>query len=97
MAVLLLRRRLTYGVVERHRVDDIVVRKVVAVGRIVSMPSNDIERRVILLLLEELSAKLSDDRVRDVLVFERGGGSLEIAGVGETVCALHGQVEPFMN
>lgn len=72
--------------VEFDRVNDHKIGQVVFVRNVIAVPSDDIERTVLLDGLEEMAAVLVDDFVLDVNVFEPGRRCFEIPRIGQSVC-----------
>ena len=75
------------GVVEADGVDGVEAGHVVGVGRVVTVPGDDVEGRVVVVRGPELAEELGDDFEVAVDVFVGGYGGLEVAGVGEAVGA----------
>src|SRR5208337_4330228 len=75
------------GVIEAHRVDAVEIRQIVFVRRVISVPGDDVERRVFVLGFPQAAEKLDNDTVVAVAIFVGGGGRLEIARVGQAVGA----------
>ncbi len=75
----------TYTMVEFDRVDDHEIGQVVFVRNVIAVPSDDIERTVLLDGLKEVAAVLVDDFVLDVNVFEPSRRCFEIPRIGKSV------------
>ena len=78
--------------VERDRADGVEPAQIVSVRRVVAVPGDDVERRVIDLARPEISAKFRDQLHRAFAVFVPGDRRFEIARVGEAVGADRAEV-----
>lgn len=73
--------------IEADGVDDHEIRQVVFVRHIIAVPSDDIERRVILCCLEKGSLELGDYCVIFyVAVFKPSGWGEKVTWIGQSVC-----------
>ena len=75
------------GMIERNGVDAVEEREIVFVGRVVAVPCDDIERRVIDEGAPQAAQEFGDDVELAVAIFEGGDGRFEIARIGEAVGA----------
>src|SRR5579864_7673173 len=73
--------------IEAHRVDRVEAREVVFAWRVVAVPRDDVERRMIDRRAPQLTTELSDELERAFMLAVRGHGGEEIARVGEAVAA----------
>lgn len=81
----------THTVIEADRVDDHEIRQVVFVRRIIAVPCDDIERRVILRCLEKRPLELRDDCVTFYgPVFKPSCRGEKVTWIGQAVGAAEG-------
>mmetsp|Transcript_41923 Transcript_41923/g.64167 ORF Transcript_41923/g.64167 Transcript_41923/m.64167 type:complete len:311 (-) Transcript_41923:207-1139(-) len=73
------------GMIVTNGADCVVQVQVILVRAVVSVPGNDIEGRVVLLILEELASILALDIPCVVSILVPGSRRLEVHGVGESI------------
>ena len=77
--------------IERNRVDAVEERQIVLVGRVVAVPCHDIERRVIDDGRPQPAQKFRGDVELAFAIFKRRYGRLEVARIGQAICADRAQ------
>mmetsp|Transcript_32843 Transcript_32843/g.38091 ORF Transcript_32843/g.38091 Transcript_32843/m.38091 type:complete len:241 (+) Transcript_32843:424-1146(+) len=75
--------------VKGYRVDHAKLGKIISVGRVVSMPSDDIEGTVVLFKCKHLIAVLREAREGNITVFVPRHGGLKVPLVCQTIAANH--------
>ena len=75
------------GMVEADRADRVEPRQIVAVRRVIAVPGDDVERRMVERRRPQAAERFLDDFGRLVAVLEPGDRRFEIARVGEAVGA----------